>query len=1045
MKRKVFNSILSLSLVLCLLVTAVSAGLSVSAAEGRAKQIDEMGEFGFADFQNNRLFTLKGTKLYLYDLNYGSGYELIDYAQYSSTGTCTVLDKYVDDGKFYILTSDTQKCYLMTLDYTLFQLNSNALNFVCEKFTVLENGTTVVSVNSGGNDYAFVLKASGDHYFTSLSEHIEQFYGSSGNIVYYKTLAGMSYATCTDTAFTQSKKTVNGMTLSDFRRANYIDFIDGSYVATDKGKVYIEQSSDTFANVLDFDREGYTESSGALTVNLVNSNLIIGADGTNTLGAYSTDTYDLYSLVTTAYAPYSLFTDGVNILCIEKQDGVFYYEVFDISDFTYIEPELYVLNSESVYANRSRNDIAKLYSDAIGGVNRRQLVLSDFGSLSAPYSGTVMNSDVQSKLIDFSTYLRALCGLSGYTYGGDDTAVTVGKGSVLLYAAWKKLGYMGHTPSKPSDMDNDFYNEAYTTCGGNISYGFGQTFWEQVKAIRGLNDDTNNASNTEIDSGGYHQGYNTPGHRNCFLQRGGNKLTYGYSDSVLLQYYEYVQRDPNASGTINETGNNEAAYAWPAPGDFPADEIDPKAVWTIYFNTDKLDTGKHEPRVTITDLQTGETFVRNTEMHDVDGQREGYSTSNFWGKCLSFTPPSTSSYSDKSYKVTVENLINDVNLPATVEYTVNFFDYDGEYTIDGLQYSMDSYGNLTCLTPPTEPTTEEPTTEEPTEEPSTAEPTTEEATTEEPTEAPTTEEPTTVEPTEEPTTEEPTTEESTTEEPTTEEPTTAEPTTEPERFLHIRSISDTFPTADYTVKITGDNTRFEISYIWNKSVKLDSYKWTINYDKDKISCYNYMTDRGAVNDFTEGKISSTWSNPNNPLSFNEGDEFARFGFEALSDGETTVFFNVDDMVEHIDVPPTTEPQTTEEPTTEEPTTEEPTEEVTTEQPTTEEPTEEITTEEPTEEITTAQPSTAEITTEPETVQPTTEPEEKRLIGDVNGDRVVDVLDALMIQKYAVDKAVLTDAQKYVADVNNDGNVDVLDATAIQKFSVDKLKEFIKKQ
>ncbi len=67
-----------------------------------------------------------------------------------------------------------------------------------------------------------------------------------------------------------------------------------------------------------------------------------------------------------------------------------------------------------------------------------------------------------------------------------------------------------------------------------------------------------------------------------------------------------------------------------------------------------------------------------------------------------------------------------------------------------------------------------------------------------------------------------------------------------------------------------------------------------------------------------------------------------------------------------------------------------------------------------------------------------------LVGDVNLDGSVDVLDAIMIQKYAVDKAKLSDIQLEVGDVNNDGNVDVLDATDIQKYSVEKIKEFKKK-
>ena len=61
-----------------------------------------------------------------------------------------------------------------------------------------------------------------------------------------------------------------------------------------------------------------------------------------------------------------------------------------------------------------------------------------------------------------------------------------------------------------------------------------------------------------------------------------------------------------------------------------------------------------------------------------------------------------------------------------------------------------------------------------------------------------------------------------------------------------------------------------------------------------------------------------------------------------------------------------------------------------------------------------------------------EPELKPQLGDVNGDGVVDVLDAALIQKYAAEKAQLNEEQTKLGDFNGDGHCDVLDATAIQK-------------
>ena len=56
-----------------------------------------------------------------------------------------------------------------------------------------------------------------------------------------------------------------------------------------------------------------------------------------------------------------------------------------------------------------------------------------------------------------------------------------------------------------------------------------------------------------------------------------------------------------------------------------------------------------------------------------------------------------------------------------------------------------------------------------------------------------------------------------------------------------------------------------------------------------------------------------------------------------------------------------------------------------------------------------------------------------LIGDVNSDGTVTVLDATMLQKYLAGLASFSDEQLSVADTNGDGQVTVLDATAIQKY------------
>lgn len=58
-----------------------------------------------------------------------------------------------------------------------------------------------------------------------------------------------------------------------------------------------------------------------------------------------------------------------------------------------------------------------------------------------------------------------------------------------------------------------------------------------------------------------------------------------------------------------------------------------------------------------------------------------------------------------------------------------------------------------------------------------------------------------------------------------------------------------------------------------------------------------------------------------------------------------------------------------------------------------------------------------------------------LIGDVNLDGVVNIIDATTIQKYIAELCTLNEIQLYAADVNKDGRVNIDDVTALQKLLV----------
>lgn len=86
---------------------------------------------------------------------------------------------------------------------------------------------------------------------------------------------------------------------------------------------------------------------------------------------------------------------------------------------------------------------------------------------------------------------------------------------------------------------------------------------------------------------------------------------------------------------------------------------------------------------------------------------------------------------------------------------------------------------------------------------------------------------------------------------------------------------------------------------------------------------------------------------------------------------------------------------------------------------------------------TVQPTTVQATTAPVTTQPSNDNNNDTpyMIGDVNLDGHVDVIDATEISKYIVSISTLSDVQRELADYNHDGEINIVDATEIQKFVV----------
>ena len=82
----------------------------------------------------------------------------------------------------------------------------------------------------------------------------------------------------------------------------------------------------------------------------------------------------------------------------------------------------------------------------------------------------------------------------------------------------------------------------------------------------------------------------------------------------------------------------------------------------------------------------------------------------------------------------------------------------------------------------------------------------------------------------------------------------------------------------------------------------------------------------------------------------------------------------------------------------------------------------------------------EIPTEAPTIVPPTETDEN-ILGDVNLNGTLDIIDATYIQRHLAGLTTLSDRQLSLSDTNHSGGIDIIDATYIQRFLAGILKEF----
>lgn len=233
------------------------------------------------------------------------------------------------------------------------------------------------------------------------------------------------------------------------------------------------------------------------------------------------------------------------------------------------------------------------------------------------------------------------------------------KGAVVL----KRNNVLTHFPEQPSDMDDDFFNEAEAGCGAGYlvagdfySGNCAMDYSYMPDIINGYISDLNNMS-TENGAVGHRVSLLTP---NAYAVSFGKCGAY----STLSMYYTYSADEYRQN--VGKDLEYEDFYAYPSAGYFPRKLFTPNECWSIFiaYRGDRTNLNiKYE--------YNGKEYDATDIRTEVDGSS------------VSFKMPSSliSAMGGSSYtmpkgevKVKISNFHYSSDTDLNIEYTVNFFD-----------------------------------------------------------------------------------------------------------------------------------------------------------------------------------------------------------------------------------------------------------------------------------------------------------------------------------------------------------------------------------
>ena len=303
----------------------------------------------------------------------------------------------------------------------------------------------------------------------------------------------------------------------------------------------------------------------------------------------------------------------------------------------------------------SRREIAALLSE--NPLTLPAVLFDVAPSVKAPYATGKLKEAVLQAARNRLNALRRIAGLKPVALD-DALNENAQYGAVLLAAS-----AFSHSPPKPDDMDDDFYEKGKTaTSSSNIASGYSLT-----GAVDGFMNDS--------DAG------NIPllGHRRWQLNPAMGKVGFGYANRRTT---EKVFDKSAAVG-------NYDFVAWPPSGNFPAELFGVNQAWSVSLNPDRYAVPvEAELTVTIRSAD-GKVWALSGEETHTPADSGLYLHVNTGGygirNCIIFRPDGVEAYNG-AYTVSISDL-KDKSGKAVGEFSYQTTFFDATVSLSGAEVS----------------------------------------------------------------------------------------------------------------------------------------------------------------------------------------------------------------------------------------------------------------------------------------------------------------------------------------------------------------------